>query len=247
MKIVVVGGTGLVGRGLVDRLRQRGHEAVAASPSTGVDTITGEGLAEALAGAQAVVDVTNSPSFAPDDVLRFFTTSTTNQVAAERAAGVAHHVVVSVVGADELPESPYLRAKAAQERLVRESGVPYTILRATQFFEFLGPIADAGTEGDTVTLPETLLQPVAAADLSAALVGVVEGAPVNGIIEIAGPDRRPMAELVSDVLGARGDMRRVVTGPDARYFGTAVEEASLVPAGPPEITTPTGFEAWLTS
>jgi len=247
MKIVVVGGTGLVGRGLVEGLREQGHEAVAAAPSTGVDTLTGDGLAEAFAGAQAVVDVTNSPSFAPDDVLRFFTTSTTNQVAEERAAGVGHHIIVSIVGADGLPDSGYLRAKVAQERLVRESGVPYTILRATQFFEFLGPIADTGTDGDTVTLPETLMQPVAAADLSAALVGIATAAPVNGIIEIAGPDRRSMAELVGATLAARGDARTVVTSPDAQYFGTAVEEASLVPAGAPEITTPTGFEAWLKS
>jgi uncharacterized protein YbjT (DUF2867 family) len=245
MKIVVVGGTGLVGRGLVDGLRERGHEAVAAAPSTGVDTLTGAGLAEVLAGAEAVVDVTNSPSFAPDDVLRFFTTSTTNQVAAERAAGVAHHVIVSIVGADGLPDSGYLRAKVAQEELVKESGVPYTILRATQFFEFLGPIADTATDGDTVTLPETLLQPVAAADLSAALVEIATAAPVNGTIEIAGPDRRPMAELVGAALAARDDSRTVVTSTDAQYFGTLVAEASLVPAGAPDITTPTGFEAWL--
>ena len=247
MKIVVVGGTGLVGRGLVEGLREQGHEAVAAAPSTGVDTLTGDGLADAFAGAQAVVDVTNSPSFAPDDVLRFFTTSTTNQVAAERAAGVAHHVIVSIVGADGLPDSGYLRAKVAQERIVRESGVPYTILRATQFFEFLGPIADAGTDGETVTLPDTLLQPVAAADLSAALVDVVTAAPVNGIIEIAGPDRRPMAELVGATLAARGDTRTVAIGAEAQYFGTGVGPASLVPAGTPDITTSTGFEAWLKS
>jgi uncharacterized protein YbjT (DUF2867 family) len=160
---------------------------------------------------------------------------------------VAHHVIVSIVGADGLPDSGYLRAKVAQERIVRESGVPYTILRATQFFEFLGPIADAGTDGDTVTLPDTLLQPVAAADLSAALVDVVTAAPVNGIIEIAGPDRRPMAELVGATLAARGDKRTIAIGAEAQYFGTGVGPASLVPTGTPAITTPTGFEAWLKS
>lgn len=243
MRIVVVGGTGLVGRGLVEALRADGHDAVPAAPSTGVDTLTGAGLADVLTGTQVVVDVTNSPSFAPDDVLRFFTTSTANQVAAERAAGVGHHVIVSIVGADELPESGYLRAKVAQERLVKESGVPYTILRATQFFEFLGAMADEGTDGEVVTLPEAQLQPLAAADLSRALVDIATAAPANATLEIAGPERRPMADFVHDVLAARGDSRKVTTGPDARYFGTPLQDAELVPSGE-SLLTPTRFADW---
>src|SRR5262245_24167020 len=216
MKIVVIGGSGLIGSKLVRNLRERGHEVVAASPSSGVNAVTGQGLAEAIAGTQVVVDVSNSPSWEDDAVLKFFETSTRNLLAAEKAAGVGHHVALSVVGSDRIPDSGYLRAKAAQERLIKAGGVPYTIVRATQFFEFLGGIA--GT-ADPVRLSTAPMQPVAAADVSAALADVAVGRPLNAMIELAGPETLPMAEFVQRFLTASGDMRKVIPDPKARYFG----------------------------
>lgn len=230
MKIVVIGGSGLIGRTLIEILQAKKHTALSASPKTGVDTLTGEGLAEILAGADTVVDVTNSPSFADDDVLRFFTTSTRNQLAAERAADVRHHVALSVCGSDRLPQSGYLRAKLAQERLIQEGGVPYSILRATQFFEFLAPIADAGFDGTSVRVPAATMQPIAAHDVSAALADVALGGPINGITEVGGPERIRMDELVRRVLRARGDERTVLADPQARYFGTPLDDGSLIAA-----------------
>ena len=244
MKIVVIGGSGLIGRGLVEILQSRGHTALAASPSSGVDTLTGVGLADALAGADIVVDVTNSPSFADDDVMRFFQTSTRNVLAAERAAAVPHHVALSVVGADRLPESGYLRAKAAQEKLIEDGGVPFSILRATQFFEFLSPIADSCFDGTTVRVPTALMQPVAARDVSAELANVTLGAPLGGMVELGGPERLPMDELARRVLLARDDRRPVVGDPKARYFGTPVDDGSLC-AGDDARLGATRFSDWL--
>ncbi|MCE0764426.1 SDR family oxidoreductase [Pseudonocardia kujensis] len=243
MRIVVVGGTGLIGKALVQALRERGHEAVPASPSTGVDTLTGAGVADALAGAQVVVDVTNSPSFEDGPVLDFFTRSTTTLLGAEREAGVGHHVALSIVGTDRLPEAGYLRAKVAQEKLIIDAGIPFTILRATQFFEFLGAIADSATDGGTVTLPEGAFQPVAAADVVATLAEVATGAPLGGTLDLAGPDRRTMEAFVREALAAREDPRTVTTGPEARYFGTAIGDA-LVPAGEARLGE-VRFEDWL--
>ncbi|MFI7546731.1 SDR family oxidoreductase [Actinoplanes sp. NPDC049599] len=231
MKIVVIGGTGLIGSQLVAQLRGRGHEAVPASPASGVDTITGAGLAEALAGARVVVDVANSPSFDDHAVLDFFRTSGRNVLAAERAAGVGHHVALSVVGADRLADSGYLRAKLAQEELVKEAGVPWTIVRATQFFEFLGAIAGAATTDGTVRVPPALMQPVASADVAATLAEVALGAPVNGTIELAGPEQVPMDDLIGRYLAATGDGRPVTADPHARYFGAEPDLKALVPAG----------------
>ena len=213
MKIVVIGGSGLIGTKLVNRLRQKGHEVVAASPNSGVNTITGEGLAEALAGAQVVVDVANSPSFEDKAVLEFFETSGRNLLAAEAAAGVGHHVALSVVGTDRLPDSGYFRAKMAQENLIKASGIPYTIVRSTQFFEFVGGIAQSGTDGQTVRLSPALLQPIVSDDVAAAMADVAVGAPVNGTVEIAGPEKVPLDELVRRFLArqagpAQGDRRR---------------------------------------
>lgn len=243
MKIVVVGATGLIGKALVEALREHGHDVVAAAPSTGVDTLTGAGVADALAGAQVVVDVTNSPSFEDGPVLDFFTRSTTTQIAAEREAGVGHHVALSIVGTDRLPDSGYLRAKAAQEELITSSGIPFTILRATQFFEFLPTTADAATEHTTVTLPEGAFQPVAAADVVSTLAELATGAPVGGTIELAGPDRRTIEEFIREFLAAREDPRTVTTHPEARYFGTEIDDA-LVPSGEARIGT-IRFEDWL--
>jgi uncharacterized protein YbjT (DUF2867 family) len=245
VRIVVVGGSGRVGSALVERLRAAGHEAVPASPSTGVDTLTGAGVADALAGAQVLVDVSNSPSFADEDVLRFFTTSTRTLVDAARAAGVEHYVALSIVGTDTLPDSGYLRAKTAQEQLITASGIPFTIVRATQFFEFIAPIADGATEGDRVVLPAAQFQPVAAGDVAALLAEVVVGPPA-GTFDVAGPDARPMAEFVGATLAATGDPRVVVGSPDARYFGTRLRPGSLVPQGDARIT-PTRFDDWLAS
>src|SRR5262245_64278603 len=245
MKIVVIGGSGLIGKQLVSNLRKGGHDAVAASPSTGVDTLTGAGLAEVLKGAQVVVDVTNSPSFEDAAVMAFFETSTRNLLAAEKAAGVGHHVALSVVGADRLPNSGSMRAKVAQEALIKSGGVPYTILRATQFFEFLGRIGDESTEGDTVRLPPALMQPVAAYDVSAALADVAVGTPANGMVELAGPDSIGMDEIVRRVLSAKGDPRRISTDAHARYFGTELDDRSLRPAGDHPRIAPTRFEDWL--
>lgn len=230
MKIVVIGGTGLIGSRVVAALTEHGHEAVAASPNSGVNTLTGEGVAEALAGADVVVDVSNSPSFADEDVLAFFTTSTTNLLDAERAAGVQHHVALSVVGADRLPDSGYLRAKVAQERLIADSGRPYTIVRATQFYEFAARIADEATTDGVARLSTGLMQPIAAAEVSLAVARAAVGEPVNGILELGGPEKLPMAEFIGRALEARGDTREVVADPAAPYFGTILRGDELTPA-----------------
>lgn len=244
MRIVVVGGTGLIGSALVSSLREAGHDAVPASPSTGVDTLTGAGVAEALAGASVVVDVTNSPSFEDGPVLDFFTRSTRTLLDAELVAGVGHHVALSIVGTDRVPGSGYLRAKTAQEELIRAGGVPFTIVRATQFFEFLDAIAAGSTRDGTVVLPTADLQPVAAADISATLADVAVAVPRNGHIDLAGPDRRPFADFVRPVLAAQNDERPVTASPDTPYFGAVLEHDELVPIGEARIA-PTGFEAWL--
>ena len=231
MKIVVIGGTGLIGSKLVTLLRARGHEALAASPNSGVNTLTGEGLDAALEGSDAVVDVANSPSFADDAVLEFFTTSGRNLLAAARRAGVKHHVALSVVGTQRLAESGYFRAKIAQEELIRASGLPYTIVHSTQFFEFLGGIAASAGQDDTIALSPAFIQPIASDDVAAAMADVVLGAPVNGIVEIAGPDRFRLADLVRDYLAARGDARTVRADVHARYFGAELQEDTLVPQG----------------
>jgi uncharacterized protein YbjT (DUF2867 family) len=244
MKIVVIGGSGLIGTKLVNRLRQKGHDVVAASPNSGVNTITGEGLAEALAGAQVVVDVANSPSFEDRAVLEFFETSGRNLLAAEAAAGVGHHVALSVVGTDRLPESGYLRAKMAQEKLIKASKIPYTILRSTQFFEFVNGIAQSATDGQTVRLSPALLQPIVSDDVAAALADVVLGPPVNGTVELAGPERISLDQLVRRYLSAKHDPRQVVADIHARYFGTELNDQSLTPGDNPRIG-PTRFEDWL--
>jgi uncharacterized protein YbjT (DUF2867 family) len=229
MKIVVIGGSGLIGSKLVAGLKEQGHDVVAASPKTGVNTVTGEGLADALAGATAAVDVTNAPSWEDNAVLEFFETSTRNLLTAEGEAGVGHHVVLSIVGCDRSPDSGYLRAKVAQEKLVGESAIPYTVVRATQFFEFVQGIIDGATDGNTVRLAPVLFQPMAADDVAAALAGVAVGAPANGVVQIAGPDQYRLDELARSTLAARHDPREVVTDPAARYFGAVLEERSLVP------------------
>ncbi len=244
MKIVVIGGSGLIGKKLVNNLRQRGHEVVAASPSSGVNTLTGEGLAEALTGAQVVVDVANSPSFEDKAVLEFFQTSGRNLLAAEAAAGVRHHVALSVVGTDRLPASGYLRAKMAQENLIKASKIPYTILRSTQFFEFVGSIAQSATEGQTVRLSPALVQPVVSDDVAAALADVAVEEPMNGTVELAGPEPIRLDEIVRRLLSAKGDARKVVTDVHARYFGTELNDQSLTPGDNPRIGA-TRFENWL--
>ena len=243
MKIVVIGGSGLIGTKLADRLRKQGHDVVAASPKSGVNTVTGEGLAEALAGAQVVVDVTNAPSWEDNAVLEFFKTSSRNVLAAEAAAGVGHHVALSVVGTDRLLESGYFRAKMAQEDLIKASTVPYTIVRATQFYEFVGAIAQFSTVGQTVRLPPALFQPIAADDVAAAMADVTVGAPMNGTIEIAGPERVGLDKLVGRFLTATHDPRKVVTDAHAHYFGIAVNDQSLTPGKNARVGS-TGFEAW---
>jgi uncharacterized protein YbjT (DUF2867 family) len=225
-------------------LRERGNEVVPASPATGVDTLTGKGLDDALKGAQVVVDVSNSPSFEDTAVMKFFETSTRNLLAAEKKAGVKHHVALSIVGADRNPDSGYLRAKMAQEKLIKASTVPYTILRATQFFEFIGGIADAGTEGNTVRLTSAKLQPIAADDVAAALAPVVLGEPVNGVIEVAGPEPLPLAEMARRWLTAKHDKRQVVADAKARYFGTELNDRSLTPGDNPRIGK-IRFDEWL--
>jgi uncharacterized protein YbjT (DUF2867 family) len=231
MKCVVIGGTGRIGSLVVSRLRARGHDALAASPQTGVDTITGAGLAAALAGADVVVDVSNAPSFADDAVMTFFTTATANLLREEAAAGVRHHVALSVVGCDRVPGSGYLRAKHAQEQLIRQSAIPYTIVRATQFFEFIGSIADAATTDGIVRVPPVRFRPIAAADVAAAVDRAADGPPANGVIEIAGPEEFRFDALIRDVLESRGDRRGVVTDPQGRYFGAVLDDRSLVPIG----------------
>ncbi|KQY10432.1 MULTISPECIES: SDR family oxidoreductase [Massilia] len=231
MNIVVIGGTGLIGSKLVTLLRARGHEALAASPNSGVNTLTGEGLDAALEGCDVVVDVANSPSFADDAVLDFFTTSGRNLLAAARRAGVRHHVALSVVGTQRLAESGYFRAKIAQEELIRASGLPYTIVHSTQFFEFLSGIAASAGQDDTIALSPAYIQPIASDDVAAALADVVLGAPVNGIVEIAGPDRFRLSDLVRDYLAVKGDTRTVRADVHARYFGAELKEDTLVPQG----------------
>jgi uncharacterized protein YbjT (DUF2867 family) len=243
MKIVVIGGSGLIGKKLIPLLRGWGHDAVSASPSSGVNTITGEGLAQALAGADVVVDVTNSPSWEDKAVLEFFETSTRNILAAEAAAGVRHHVALSVVGADCIPDSGYMRAKVAQEKLIKASRVPYSILRATQFFEFLGAIAGPGS--DTVRVSNAPMQPLAADDVAAALADVTVGSPAGGILEVAGPESLSMAAFVRKALAASGDTRSVVADPEARYYGAALDDLGLGPRGANPRIAPTRFEAWL--
>jgi uncharacterized protein YbjT (DUF2867 family) len=244
MKIVVIGGSGLIGTKLVNKLRQLGHEVVAASPSSGVNSITGEGLPEALAGAQAVVDVTNSPSWEDKAVLEFFETSTRNLLAAEVAAGVKHHVALSVVGTERLLQSGFFRAKMAQEDLIKASKVPYTIVRATQFFEFVNGIAQSATDGQTVRLSPALVQPIVSDDVADALAEVTLGPPVNGTVEIAGPERLRLDELVRLFLSAKQDTRQVVADVNARYFGVELNDQSLTPGDNPRIA-PTRFEDWL--
>ncbi len=244
MKIVVIGGSGLIGTKLVNKLRQLDHEVVAASPSSGVNSITGEGLAEALAGAQAVVDVTNSPSWEDKAVLEFFETSTRNLLAAEVAAGVRHHVALSVVGTERLLQSGFFRAKMAQEDLIKASKFPYTIVRSTQFFEFVNGIAQSATDGQTVRLSPALVQPIVSDDVADALAEVTLGAPVNGTIEIAGPERLRLDELIRRFLSAKQDARQVVADVHARYFGLELNDQSLTPGDNPRIG-PTRFEHWL--
>jgi uncharacterized protein YbjT (DUF2867 family) len=246
MKIVVIGGSGLIGTKLVNKLRQHGHDVVAASPASGVNTITGEGLPEALAGAQVVVDVANSPSFEDKPVLEFFETSGRNLLAAEATAGVEHHVALSVVGADRLPDSGYLRAKMAQEKLIKGSKVPYTIVRSTQFLEFLNSIAQSNSDGQTVRLSPALVQPIASDDVVAALTDVTLGAPVNGTVEVAGPERVSLAQLIQRFLRAKQDPRKVIPDVHARYFGAELNDQSLIPGDTARIG-PTSFEAWLQS
>jgi uncharacterized protein YbjT (DUF2867 family) len=244
VKIVVIGGTGLIGSKVVQNLRARGHEAVAAAPNTGVNTITGEGLDAALAGAQVVVDVANSPSFEDAAVLEFFQTSGRNLLKAETSAGVGHHVALTIVGADRVPDSGYMRAKLAQERLIEAAGLPYTIVRATQFFEFLRGIADSATDGNTVRLPSAHVQPIAAQDVADAVTDVAVSDPVNGVIEIAGPAAIGLADLVRDVLAADNDPRTVVGDEHAHYFGAELTDASIT-AGPDARLGRTTFAEWL--
>jgi uncharacterized protein YbjT (DUF2867 family) len=231
MKIVVIGGTGLIGSKTVAILRQGGHEVVPASPKSGINAITGEGLKEAMAGAQVVVDLANSPSFENKAVLEFFETSGRNLLAAEAAAGVGHHVALSIVGTDRTPDNGYFRAKVAQEKLIEAAGIPYTIVRATQFMEFLGTIAASSADGNTVRLSPGLFQPIAADDVAAIVADVAQAAPQNGIVDIAGPEAAPFNEIIARYLKAVGDPREVVSDPEARYWGGRVEERSLVPLG----------------
>ncbi len=230
MKLVIVGGTGLIGSKLVATLKEHGHEAVAAAPSTGVNVLTGDGLPGVLRGASVVVDVSNSPSFEDAAVMQFFTTATRTVLAHASAAGVSHYVAVSVVGTDRLAESGYFRAKIAQERLITEASIPYSIVHATQFFEFVTSIAGAATVGDTVRLAPVLIQPMAADDVAAAVAAIALGAPVNGVVEIAGPEQFRLNELIQQALSARHDARQVVADPNARYFGAILGERTLVPA-----------------
>jgi uncharacterized protein YbjT (DUF2867 family) len=229
MKIVIIGGTGLIGSRVVNKLREHGHEAVPASPDTGVNTLTGEGLDQALAGAEVVIDVSNSPSFEDAAVLDFFRTSTGNILAAERKAGIRHHVALSVVGTDRMGESGYMRAKQAQEKLIRESGLPWSIVRSTQFFEFVPRIADGMTVGGEVRVPPVLFQPIAAEDVAAAVAKVSVGAPVNGIVEVGGPQQFRFDEIIRRALAARQDPRQVIADPGARYYGAVLAERTLVP------------------
>jgi uncharacterized protein YbjT (DUF2867 family) len=244
MKIVVIGGSGLIGTKLVNRLREKGHEVVAASPNSGVNTITGEGLAEALAGAQVVVDLANSPSFEDKVALEFFETSGRNLLAAEAAAGVGHHLALSVVGTDRLSANGYFRAKMAQENLIKASGTPYTIVRSTQFFEFIDRIVESGVDGDVIRLSPALVQPIAADDVADAMADAALGAPVNGTIEICGPEARPLDKLARKLLNANGDRREVIADVHARYYGVELNDRSLTPGDHPRLGS-TRFEDWL--
>ncbi|CAN5521231.1 SDR family oxidoreductase [soil metagenome] len=244
MKIVVIGGTGLIGSKVVALLSEHGHEAVAASPSSGVNAYTGEGLADALAGADVVVDVTNSPSFEDAAVLDFFTTSTTHLLHAEKAAGVGHHVALSIVGAQRLPDSGYLRAKVAQEKLISESGVPFSIVKATQFYEFVKSIADSATVDGVVRLPHELIQPLPSEDAAAAVAKTAAHEPLNGVVEVGGPDALPMDEFIRAGLAATGDPRTVVGDPDATYFGTHLQQRSLVADEGAQLSTLT-YAEWM--
>jgi len=245
MKIVVIGGSGLIGSKLVPKLREQGHEAIAASPNSGVNTITGEGLAEALKGAAVVVDVSNAPSWEDAAVMNFFETATRNLLSYEAAAGVGHHVALSVVGSDRMLESGYFRAKMAQENLIKASSIPYSIVRATQFFEFVKGIADFSTDGNKVRLPSALIQPMAADDVASAVGRIAMGSPVNGTVEIGGPQKFRLDELVRQGLAAWNDKREVVADPRARYYGVELSERTLVPADDARLGE-TRFETWLT-
>jgi uncharacterized protein YbjT (DUF2867 family) len=245
MKIVVIGGSGLIGSKLVKKLREQGHEAVAASPNSGVNSVTGEGLAEVLKGASVVVVVSNAPSWEDKAVMEFFTTSTRNLLTYEAAAGVGHHVALSVVGTERLLESGYFRAKIAQENLIKASSIPYSIVRATQFFEFVKGIADLSTDGNKVRLPSALIQPMAANDVAEAVGRIAVGSPVNGIVEVGGPEQFHLDELVRRDLAARKDPREVVADPHARYYGIKVSERTLVPDNDARLGE-TRFETWLT-
>jgi uncharacterized protein YbjT (DUF2867 family) len=243
MKIVVIGGTGRIGRNVVNRLEAEGHDPVAASPATGVDTITGEGLAAVMTGADVVVDVSNAPVWDDDAVLEFFITSTRNVLAAERDAGVGHHVALTIVGADRLPDSGYLRAKVAQEAEIDAGPIPYTIVRATQFFEFLAQTAEAGADGDTVRLSPGLMQPIAANDVAATVAEFATGAPVGGHLEVGGPEALGIDAWARRLFAASGDQRTVVSDPHARYFGTELHGGELTTSDGARIA-PTDFDAW---
>jgi len=243
MKIVVIGGTGLIGSKVVEKLKDQGHEVIAAAPSTGVNTITGEGLPQAMAGTSVVVDLANSPSFADKDVLEFFETSGRNIFAAEIAAGVQHHVALSVVGTDRLKQSGYFRGKIAQEKRIRESGVPYTIVHSTQFFEFLGGIAQAGSSGEDVRISPALFQPISSGDVAAAVADYAIGIPCNDIVEIAGPERVRLSDLVRRYLKLTSDSRRVVEDEHAPYFGAELKSDTLIPGVNPRIGS-VNFDAW---
>lgn len=244
MKVVVIGGTGLIGSKVVEKLNAHGHDAKPAAPQTGCNTITGEGVDDAVAGAEVLIDVSNSPSFADDDVMSFFTTATGNLVTAARAAGVGHYVALSVVGCDRLPDSGYLRAKVAQEKLIRESGIPFTVVRATQFFEFGKAIADSATVNGEVFLPPAHFQPMASDDVASAVGRHAVGAPVNGIVETGGPEKFRMAEFVQRGLERVGDPRIVIADPHAKYFGTEIGDESLVP-GPDAELGATTYDEWV--
>jgi uncharacterized protein YbjT (DUF2867 family) len=245
MKLVVIGGTGLIGSKLVDKLHREGHDAVAASPDTGVNTTTGEGLSKVLEGAQVVVDVSNAPAWDDDAVMEFFRTSSLNLLAAEADAGTGHHVALSVVGTDRLLESGYFRAKLAQEDLIKSSSIPYSIVLATQFFEFINRIADEATDGNTVRLPPALFQPMAADDVAGELAGVAVGSPLNDVVEIAGPEQFRLDELIRRVLNARNDPREVISDPEAPYYGITVTERTLLPGDDARIAQ-TRLQDWLT-
>lgn len=244
MKIVIIGGTGLIGTKLVSKLREHGHEAVAASPDTGVNTLTGQGLADALKGAAVVVDVSNSPSWEDAAVMKFFETSTRNLLAAEATAGVKHHVALSVVGTDRMLESGYFRAKMAQEKLIKASAIPYSIVHATQFFEFAKGIADISAAGNKIPLPPVLFQPMAAEDVATAVGRVALGSPLNGTVEVGGPEQFHLDEFIRRYLTARKDPREVVTDPHARYYGIEVSERTLVPGKVAQLGE-TRFDTWL--